>query len=225
MHLHTCNSYCAILYFSIVDVQLELGSVHGTWGIVTVYSPKYRFLFLYITGDSLQMFARLLMSIEDCRQNMVGIFNSIYFWSFIFLFISFSQLSTISVRLLQTLENFRKEKIQKIRDDKKRFDRATDKYYRELQNHLSANAKKKDLFEVRGCCQHGLYKYGLNFSLSLSPPPSFPLLPCHSWGSLVWSSSSCGCKLFKKTLMMRAWSYLHQPFRTSHQGRRQRASL
>jgi hypothetical protein len=52
------------------------------------------------------------------------------------------------VRLLQTLENFRKEQIQKIRDDKKRFDRATDKYYRELQNHLGANAKKKDLFEV-----------------------------------------------------------------------------
>ena len=78
---------------------------------------------------------------------MVGIFNSIHFLSLI-LFISFSQLSTISVRLLQTLENFRKEKIQKIRDDKKKFDRATDKYYRELQNHLSANAKKKDLFEV-----------------------------------------------------------------------------
>ena len=148
MHLHTCNSYCAILYFSIVDAQLELGSVHATWGRVTVYPPKYRFLFLYITGDSLQMFARLLMSIEDCRQNMVRDLQFNTFFILNILFISFSQLSTISVRLLQTLENFRKEKIQKIRDDKKKFDRATDKYYRELQNYLSANAKKKDLFEV-----------------------------------------------------------------------------
>ena len=52
------------------------------------------------------------------------------------------------MRLLQTLENFRKEQIQKTREEKKKFDRATDKYYRELQNHLSTSAKKKDLFEV-----------------------------------------------------------------------------
>ena len=53
--------------------------------------------------------------------------------------------------MLQTLENFRKEQIQKTREEKKKFDKATEKYYRELQNHLGVNPKKKDLFEVRTC--------------------------------------------------------------------------
>ena len=58
-------------------MDVQLGSLRGTWGIVIVYSLKYRFLFLYTTGNSLQTFARLLMSIEDCRQNMVGVLHNI----------------------------------------------------------------------------------------------------------------------------------------------------
>lgn len=72
--------------------------------------------------DSFQTFAKLLFSIEDYRHNM---------------------LSTISVRLLKTLESFRKEQIHATKEEKKKFDRSSDKYYQSLERKLSA--KKKEL--------------------------------------------------------------------------------
>ena len=59
-----------------------------------------------------------------------------------------TQLSTISVRLLQTLEIFRKEGIKKAMDEKKRYDKASEKYYDAVQKHLGTNPKKKDLLDV-----------------------------------------------------------------------------
>lgn len=56
------------------------------------------------------------------------------------------------MRLLQTLELFRKEKIHKARDDKKKFDKGTERYYDALQKHLGTNPKKKAdnfMFEVQ----------------------------------------------------------------------------
>ena len=75
------------------------------------------------------------------------------------------QLSTISVRLLQTLERFRKEEIGKAREEKKRFDKATERYYDALQKHLSTSTKKKDFFEVR---QRLDFDNDLHVSLSFS---------------------------------------------------------
>ena len=61
------------------------------------------------------------------------------------------QLSTISVRLLQTLERFRKDQIIKAKDEKKRFDKSSHSYYTALDRHLAASPRKKDmqLAEVR----------------------------------------------------------------------------
>jgi Rho GTPase-activating protein 10 len=73
--------------------------------------------------NSLQTFAQLLFTIEDYRHSM---------------------LSTISVRLLQNLERFRKEHIQKTKEEKKQFDRSSEKYYQSLEKKLGQSSKKKE---------------------------------------------------------------------------------
>jgi hypothetical protein len=73
--------------------------------------------------NSLQTFATLLLTIEDYRHSM---------------------LSTISVRLLQNLERFRKEHIQKTKEEKKQFDRTSEKYYQSLERKLGVSNKKKE---------------------------------------------------------------------------------
>ena len=90
VHLYTCTSTCV----SIVDVHVMyyIEYIHIREGTyiehATLYIDKLStklpiLVFLHI-GNSLQTFARLLMSIEDCRQNMVGILHiwpSTHFWS------------------------------------------------------------------------------------------------------------------------------------------------
>jgi hypothetical protein len=73
--------------------------------------------------NSLQTFAQLLLTIEDYRHSM---------------------LSTISVRLLQNLERFRKEHIQSTKEEKKQFDRSSEKYYQSLEKKLGMSNKKKE---------------------------------------------------------------------------------
>jgi hypothetical protein len=73
--------------------------------------------------NSLQTFAQLILTIEDYRHSM---------------------LSTISVRLLQNLERFRKEHIQSTKDEKKQFDRSSEKYYQSLEKKLGLSNKKKE---------------------------------------------------------------------------------
>lgn len=71
----------------------------------------------------LQTSSRLLYNIEDFRHNM---------------------LSTISVRLLQTLEKFRNDQIKKVKDEKRKYDRASQSYYNALEKHLGTSNKKKE---------------------------------------------------------------------------------
>lgn len=71
----------------------------------------------------LQTSSRLLSNMEDFRHNM---------------------LSTISVRLLQTLEKFRNDQFKKAKDEKKKFDKASQSYYSALERHLSTSSKKKE---------------------------------------------------------------------------------
>ena len=73
--------------------------------------------------NSFQTFANLLSTIEDYRENMI---------------------TTISVRLVQTLESFKKDQIQKVRDGKKSFEGCSDKYYSTLDNYLRMSVKKKE---------------------------------------------------------------------------------
>lgn len=71
----------------------------------------------------LQTSSRLLYNIEDFRHNM---------------------LSTISVRLLQTLEKFRNDQIKKVKDEKRKYDRASQSYYNALEKHLGTSSKKRE---------------------------------------------------------------------------------
>lgn len=73
--------------------------------------------------NSFQTFAQLLFAIEDYRHNMISI---------------------ISVRLLKTLDTFRKEQVHKSRDERKKFERCAEKYYTTLDNYLRMSVKKKD---------------------------------------------------------------------------------
>ena len=59
-----------------------------------------------------------------------------------------SQLSAISDRLLHTLEMFSKEGLKKAMDEKKLFDKASEKYYDALQRYMDTNPWKKDVLEV-----------------------------------------------------------------------------
>ena len=65
------------------------------------------------SANSVQMFARLLMTIEDCRRNMVRVLKSIDPSSYYLYCVL--QLMAVSVRMLKTLENFRKEHIKKAK--------------------------------------------------------------------------------------------------------------
>ena len=73
--------------------------------------------------NSFQTFATLLSTIESFRGNMI---------------------STISVRLVETLDAFKKQQVQKARDEKKKFDGWSDKYYATLDNYLRMSVKKKE---------------------------------------------------------------------------------
>ncbi|XP_065885496.1 rho GTPase-activating protein 10-like isoform X2 [Dysidea avara] len=74
--------------------------------------------------ESLKLFADVLLNIEEQRRIM---------------------LSTISARMLDTLEKFRKEHMQVAKDEKKRFERISEKYYNSLEKYLGTSAKKKDV--------------------------------------------------------------------------------
>ncbi|XP_078737339.1 rho GTPase-activating protein 26-like isoform X2 [Lampetra fluviatilis] len=75
-----------------------------------------------ITG-SLQEFAKLLGSMEDERERMIA---------------------SVCDVLITPLERFRKDQIGAAKDEKKKFDKESDKYYTQLEKHVSLSSKKKE---------------------------------------------------------------------------------
>ncbi|KAJ8262154.1 hypothetical protein GJAV_G00163070 [Gymnothorax javanicus] len=88
---------------------------------------------------SLQEFASFLKILEDQRELMVG---------------------SITETLLKPLEKFRKEQLGSAKEERKRYEKETERYYSSLEKLLTLSAKKKDQqlqeadHQVEGMRQH-----------------------------------------------------------------------
>ncbi|XP_043919391.1 rho GTPase-activating protein 10 [Protopterus annectens] len=75
--------------------------------------------------ESLQEFAIFLKTLEEQRELMALNFGEI---------------------LIKPLEKFRKEQLGAVKEEKKKYDKETEKYYSSLEKHLNLSAKKKETF-------------------------------------------------------------------------------
>lgn len=87
-----------------------------------------------IIAESLKEFATIIDSVEDERERMLNHANS---------------------QLIVPLENFRKVQIGGAKEEKKKFDKQTEKYCLSVQNYLNLSSKKKEaiLIEADSCLQ------------------------------------------------------------------------
>lgn len=76
-----------------------------------------------LIADALKEFSKMIDSVEDDRDIM---------------------LNHAHAQLISPLENFRKEQIGRAKEEKKKFDKQTDKYCIAVQNYLNLSSKKKD---------------------------------------------------------------------------------
>lgn len=111
--------------------------------------------------DSLKQFSKLIANIEDERDNMVSAAgdNKPYRYCFLlyaFLIANFSniisaQLAQAHDQIVVPLENFRKERIGGVKENKKKFDKKTAKFCQAQERFLNMSSKKPDntIQEVR----------------------------------------------------------------------------
>lgn len=78
-----------------------------------------------LIADALKEFGKIIDSVEDERDIMLNHANA---------------------QLIVPLETFRKEQIGRAKEEKKKFDKQTDKYCLAVQNYLNLSAKKKEAF-------------------------------------------------------------------------------
>lgn len=119
--------------------------------------------------NSLKQFSRLIASIEDERDNMVQLKNKTlrkknfeFFFSVTFL----QQLANTHDQIVVALENFRKERIGGVKENKKKFDKKTAKFCQAQERFLNMSSKKPDntVLEVSNCLN--LFVFFLIISLS-----------------------------------------------------------
>lgn len=101
--------------------------------------------------NSLKQFSRLIASIEDERDNMVtlGVF-CLFVWfclkenSKVSFFCIIQQLANTHDQIVVALENFRKERIGGVKENKKKFDKKTAKFCQAQERFLNMSSKKPD---------------------------------------------------------------------------------
>ncbi|KAL4647713.1 rho GTPase-activating protein 42-like isoform X1 [Arapaima gigas] len=76
-------------------------------------------------AQSFKEFAQLLNTVEEERRRLIQNANDV---------------------LITPLERFRREQIDTAKEEKKKFDKETEKYYSALEKHLNLSSKKKDTF-------------------------------------------------------------------------------
>uniref|UniRef100_A0A8C9U9U2 Rho GTPase activating protein 42 n=1 Tax=Scleropages formosus TaxID=113540 RepID=A0A8C9U9U2_SCLFO len=76
-------------------------------------------------AQSFKEFAQLLNTVEEERRRLIQNANDV---------------------LITPLERFRREQIDAAKEEKKKFDKESEKYYSALEKHLNLSSKKKDTF-------------------------------------------------------------------------------
>ncbi|XP_069487352.1 rho GTPase-activating protein 10 isoform X2 [Ambystoma mexicanum] len=83
-------------------------------------------------GASLREFSNFLRNLEEQREIMA---------------------ISVNETLIKPLERFRKEKLGAVKEEKKKFDKETEKNYSSIDKHLSLSAKKKEPHLLEADCQ------------------------------------------------------------------------
>ncbi|RDD37864.1 Rho GTPase-activating protein 26 [Trichoplax sp. H2] len=91
-------------------------------------------------AEAFKSFSKMIRSIEDAREGLM---------------------TTCNLSLLQPLENFRKEDIEAMKEEKKKYEKSSQSYYNALEKHLNISNKKKEAVvqESEDLLDHQLEEY------------------------------------------------------------------
>lgn len=92
--------------------------------------------------ESLKRFGAIIGTIEDEREKMVS-WNTLYTYFFIYIWWC-PQLTLADKHIIESLEDFRKKQIGGVKENKKKFDKKTEKFCQSQERFLNMSTKKPE---------------------------------------------------------------------------------